>query len=93
MSGRRSLNWWAISQEQAGWPFIPSRVVLDKNHTQGLEAGQSLRQVCFPYYSRPPFGSRTEAFVNDKVTTTRVPAFPELMSQEPPSCLTLSRIP
>jgi len=38
-------------------------------------------------------GARTEGFVNGKIATTSVPLFPELISQRPPNCLTLSRMP
>ena len=38
-------------------------------------------------------GTGTDGFVNGKLATTRVPFFPELISQWPPSCRTLSRMP
>lgn len=39
------------------------------------------------------FGARTEGFVSGKIATTSVPLFPELISQRPPNCRTLSRMP
>jgi hypothetical protein len=38
-------------------------------------------------------GAGTEGSVNGKIATTAVPLFPELISQRPPNCRTLSRMP